>query len=106
MAQKTDNNSDDILWITELLSQKWMMPILHSMCSCGSAMRFSDLEKSLPEINANILSQRLSELEKAELVTRLVSNEKPISVSYQLTKKAGELKKIFINLTNWSEKWK
>jgi len=108
MEKKISHNhvhSDDIMEMHQMISQKWVTCILHSMCACGGTMRFSDIEKSLPYINANILSQRLSDLEKQGLVERVVTNNKPVQINYKLTPKAAELKKIFKELARWSQKW-
>ena len=89
----------------ELLSKKWTLFILKSFCTCSKPMRFSELEQSIEGINANVLSQRLNELEEAGLISRTVKDTKPIQIEYNATKKAAELKKVFRELDSWSQKW-
>ena len=88
----------------EKLSRKWSMHILRSFTEQKS-LRFSEIMQSLPEINSRILSERLSELEEEELIERNVEKTKPITVTYKITEKGMELKKVFGCMMQWAKKW-
>ena len=91
--------------ILETLSKKWTLLILRDLNS-GDKKRFSEINKELSNINPRILSLRLKELEKAELLSRQRFNEIPPRVEYELTQKGKELLKCFRYLDNWVVKWK
>src|SRR3989338_3972382 len=80
--------------ILETLSKKWTLLILRDLNS-GDKKRFSEINKELSNINPRILSLRLKELEKAELLSRQRFNEIPPRVEYELTQKGKELLKCF-----------
>ena len=95
----------DIVEILARLSQKWTLAILHTMCNRGGSIRFSELKDAIPNINATVLSQRLSMLEAEGLIVRTVEDTKPIGIQYTLTEKAQELKTIFVALGKWADRW-
>jgi DNA-binding HxlR family transcriptional regulator len=90
--------------ITELISKKWVLLIMH-VIAAGGETRFSEIEEQLPDINPAILSDRLSELEKKGLVERIVTKTKPVSIHYQMTEKADDLIRVFHPLAEWAQKW-
>lgn len=90
--------------ITELISKKWVLLIMHVIAESGET-RFSEIEERLPDINPGILSDRLSELEEKGLVERVVTETKPVSIHYQMTEKADELISVFHPLAEWARKW-
>lgn len=73
--------------------------------SDNKTMRFSDIKKRLPDINARILSERLSELEEKDLITRKIVESKPITIEYEITEKGMDLKKVFDAFCSWAKKW-
>ncbi len=90
--------------LIETISRKWVLMIIKTMCE-HHKMRFSDIQKCLPDINSRILSARLSELEKEGFLDRVVEDSKPIAISYELTQKALDLKKVFHVFMDWAKKW-
>ncbi len=68
-------------------------------------LRFSDISDRLPDINSRILSERLGELEAEGLIVRTVEDTKPVTISYTITAKGMDLKKIFDGFVSWSKKW-
>lgn len=73
----------------ELLSGKWKIVILRSLYLHGT-MRFKDVLETSGGITPKVLSKELQQLEENLLITRTVNNTKPVTVSYALTKHAGE----------------
>jgi DNA-binding HxlR family transcriptional regulator len=84
----------------ELIGERWAMLILREL-TYGSR-RFSELKADLPGISANVLTQRLIELEERGLVrkTRLPP---PASVQvYEATPWALEVAPVIGNLGKWA----
>lgn len=61
--------------------------------------------EALPELNTRILSERLTEFEKEGLITRSVKHTKPITISYEITKKGMALQSVFDSFVVWCKKW-
>ncbi len=74
--------------------------------STKEPIRFNDLKKALPGISNTVLSDRLKELEKANLISKKVYAEIPLRVEYTLTRQAKELENILDILGKWVSKWK
>lgn len=66
-------------------------------------MRYSDLEKQIPEISQRMLSRDLRKLEKNGILTRTVINDTPIKVEYKLTMGGVNLGAILHSLYAWEQ---
>lgn len=86
------------------LSKKWTLLILRELHNNGTK-RFNDLIREMENISPRILSKRLKELEKLELVSKKRFNETPPRVEYSLTNKGKELIKCFKYLDIWVKKF-
>ena len=64
-------------------------------------IRFNELRQLIPGISANVLSERLDELEKLELVKRTLSNDSSQHLGYILNDECENLKKILTELDEW-----
>ncbi|QLL70177.1 helix-turn-helix domain-containing protein [Lactobacillus sp. 3B(2020)] len=82
---------------------KWKIPILIQL-RANPQMRFSDLQRSLPEITKKMLSQTLRELEEDDLVDRKVYPTIPPKVEYSLSKHGKELEPTLDTLHVWGLK--
>ncbi|MEM3827952.1 MAG: helix-turn-helix domain-containing protein [Conexivisphaerales archaeon] len=61
--------------------------------------KFNELEELLtPKINRRTLARRLVELERAGLIARRVSPDRPPSTMYELTRKGKEVLRLIIKL--------
>ena len=86
----------------ELIGERWAMLILREL-AYGSR-RFSELKADLPGISANVLTQRLTELEGRGLVVRK-KLPPPASVQvYEATPWALEVAPVIGNLGKWAAK--
>lgn len=84
----------------ELVGERWAMLILREL-AYGSK-RFSDLRADLPGISANVLTQRLAELEDRGLVRKL-RLPPPASVQvYEATPWALEVMPVIGKLGKWA----
>ena len=79
---------------------KWKIPIILYLLK-NQTMRFSDLQKVLPEISKKMLSKNLKELEEDDLITRTVYPTVPPKVEYSLTEHGKELEDIIDSLHKW-----
>ncbi|MDO8648209.1 MAG: helix-turn-helix domain-containing protein [Candidatus Peregrinibacteria bacterium] len=90
--------------ILEKVSKKWSLLILRALTQ-EKKLRFCKLEESLPDINARILCERLSELEREGLIARTVETSKPVCVTYAITRKGMDLRAVFEGFALWAKKW-
>jgi len=87
----------------ELIGRRWCGPITRSLL--GGPLRFSELERALPGITARALTQRLRELEEAEVVARIVEPASPVRVTYELTPKGRALDEVVEAIEGWAHDW-
>src|SRR5579871_3130901 len=73
----------------EIVGNKWTALILRDLT--GGPKRFTELEKSVGNINPRTLSQRLDDLETYGIVTKHTFAEVPPRVTYHLTTKGHDL---------------
>src|SRR5690348_10640360 len=92
------NENSDKIW--EVLTKRWNLKIIRHL-ELDVVIRFNELKQSISGISANVLSDRLDELEKLGLVKRIVSDKTPLRVGYMLTDVCNNLKKIVLNLDEW-----
>lgn len=69
--------------IMGLFRSKWALSVLLALSD--GELRFNELKRAIGSAPSNTLSERLSELEDANLVTRTIRDESPPSVYYELT---------------------
>lgn len=84
----------------ELMGKAHTIAILHELTVESRPWRFNELKDRL-NVSPNTLSERLSELADADLVTRHAYNEIPPRVEYDATPKACELESVFDDLHDW-----
>lgn len=69
--------------ILDKIGDKWTVLIILSLCD--RTLRFSELQRSIPDISKRMLTQSLRTLERDGLVTRTVHPVSPPRVDYRLT---------------------
>jgi len=57
--------------VSSLIGKKWMLPILLEIGKFESR-RYSEIKKTVPGITPKILSLRLKELEKEEMISKKI----------------------------------
>src|SRR5579864_2597611 len=87
----------------ELVGRRWTGVILRALFS--GAERFSDLAATVPGMSDRLLSERLKELEAADIVQRVVIPATPVRVEYHLTAKGRALRPVVDALATWAEEW-
>lgn len=84
----------------EFLGKRWNGVILGTLLE--GAASFSELRRAVTGISDSVLSERLSELSTAGLVSRAVDEGPPIAVAYALTKSGAALLPALTELTTWA----
>lgn len=87
----------------QIIGSKWTALILRDLAS--GPKRFSELEKSVGNINPRTLSQRLDELETQGILTRHVYTEVPPRTEYSLTEKGQDLIPVLRQMAAWGTKY-
>ena len=87
----------------QIIGNKWTALILRDL-STGSK-RFSELEKSVGNINPRTLSQRLDDLEEHGIITRQTFAEVPPRCEYTLTEKGRDLIPVLKQMATWGTKY-
>lgn len=90
----------NILNIQKLLGKKWSMLILEGIFNKKS-LSFNQLRNKLGRITNRVLATKLKSLEMYSLVHRKIIQEKPLLVSYSLTKKGKDYMKIIHTIKKW-----
>lgn len=75
---------------TQKLFSKWNLEILYILAFSKKA-RFSDLKKRLGGISSRTLSNKLKDLEASNYVLRMVADERPLRVDYELTEEGFKI---------------
>jgi len=86
-----------------ILRDAWTFMILRDLCS--EPKGFNQLKRSVKGISSRMLSEKLKFLEQEDILTRIVSNTRPIRVTYVLTEKGKDLGAIVNSMKEWGEKW-
>ena len=86
----------------ELIGKRWTALIIYQLLE--GPQRFNAIEQALP-ISGRLLSERLKELEKEEIVLREVFSEVPVRVEYSLTEKGRALEQTMRSIESWSKQW-
>jgi DNA-binding HxlR family transcriptional regulator len=81
---------------------RWKMPLLAHL-SGNETMRFSDLQRAIPQASQKMLTQHLRELERDGIVARIVYPEVPPRVEYRLTDLGRGLTPVFLALADWAD---
>ena len=84
----------------DLVGDRWAMPIMRELML--GPKRFTDLRASLPGISANVLTQRLEELEAASVLIRRRLPPPAASQIYELTQWGRESEILFQVLGRWA----
>ena len=85
-----------------MLEGRWKLLILFHLFG-GKTLRFSDLERAIPEITQKMLAQQLRQMEHDRILTRTVHPEVPPKVEYCLTEWGQSLCPALDKLLTWAE---
>src|SRR5882672_2724729 len=85
----------------ELLAEKWT-PLVVRELIMGSR-RFADIHRGVPQMSPTMLTRRLRELERAEVIVRRLSKDSKIE--YQLTHAGQALGPIVMDFATWGRRF-
>jgi DNA-binding HxlR family transcriptional regulator len=90
----------------ELLEGRWKLVIIHNLFGQEEAtspvMRFSELERAIPNVSQKMLIQQLRCLERDGIVQRTIHPQVPPKVEYQLTSIGDALRPTLRALLDWA----
>ena len=86
-----------------LLEGRWKLAILFHLFG-GKVMRFSDLERAIPNITQKMLGQQLRQLEADSIVARKVYPQVPPKVEYRLTDWGQSLCPALDAILKWADR--
>ena len=89
--------------LLELIGDKWTLLVVRDLLI--GHRTFKDLQSSAEKIPTNILADRLKRLEKNELVSRELYQERPKRYAYSLTPKGQDLEPVMMSMIIWSNKY-
>ncbi|MER7407239.1 helix-turn-helix domain-containing protein [Streptomyces sp. NPDC000070] len=101
-ARRPESGPCPITPVIDLVFGRWTTPVLWVLNHHGR-MRFTELQKLLPDCTPKVLTQRLRQLEHDGLVTRSYYAEMPPRVEYESTELARTLIPVFNALAEWSQ---
>lgn len=87
----------------KFLEGRWKLVILFRLFG-GKVLRFSELERSIPDISQKMLIQQLRQMEMDGIVTRVVHHQVPPKVEYGLTDWGQALCPALDALLTWADR--
>lgn len=70
----------------EFITKKWIIQIIWEL-ETYKGSNFNELKRAIKGISSNILSDRLKEMERHNIISRIVQNTHPPKVLYKLSEK-------------------
>lgn len=83
-----------------ILEGRWKLVILFHLFG-GKVLRFSDLERAIPQVSQKMLAQQLRQLEADGMIRRIVHPQVPPKVEYRLTDWGQSLCPSLDSLLKW-----
>lgn len=100
---KKDNPIDEtncpVKATMEIIDGKWKPIILYYLKE--GTQRFGELQRLIPHITKKMLTQQLRELERDEIIVRLVYHQVPPKVEYSLAEYGKTLKPVLEMMAIW-----
>jgi len=103
MTQGSYKQFCPVAMAAEILCTRWTVVLLRELI-VGST-RFNDLRRGVPRMSPALLSQRLKELEAANVISRTPSSTEPGVFEYHLTKAGRELEPLVRAFGVWGQRW-
>ncbi|MFB9994618.1 winged helix-turn-helix transcriptional regulator [Deinococcus oregonensis] len=87
----------------EVIGGRWTTLIINQLLE--GTKRYSELRNALTGVSPKTLTDKLRDLEKHGIVTRVVYPSVPPKVEYTLTVKGLELKEVIGAMQSWGSRW-
>ncbi len=91
------------VYAMDLFGRRWNGLILRVLCA--GELRYSELKQGVGDVSDAVLSLRLAELGRRQLVERRVSDDTPVRVSYRLTEMGQALAPVLDSIAEWADTW-
>lgn len=86
----------------EVLTERWTLLVLRELLMGSS--RFNEIQRGVPRMSSSLLSKRLRDLERSDLLTREpLQGER--GYAYRLTPAGEALGPLVVSLGTWSRDW-
>lgn len=95
--------AEDLKKALRTLEGRWKLLILFHLFDKGT-LRFSELERAIPDVTQKMLAQQLRQLEQDGIVSRKVYPEIPPKVEYSLTPWGQSMCPALDALLQWAAK--
>ena len=69
------------------IGDKWSLLVMHTLTQNNTAVRFSTLQKAIPDISQKVLTKTLRTLETDGFIVRTIYPEVPPRVEYSMTER-------------------
>jgi DNA-binding HxlR family transcriptional regulator len=102
MSMKKKKYNISVEATLEVIGGKWKCVILCHLTH--GKKRTSELKRLMPDITQKMLTQQLRELEEDGVINRIVYNQVPPKVEYELSEYGWSLQSILNALCDWGEK--
>ncbi len=103
MAQGSYKQFCPVAMAAEVLCTRWTVVLLRELVA-GST-RFNDLRRGVPRMSPALLSQRLKDLEAADIIRRTPSPTERDVFEYHLTTAGRELEPVVKAFGIWGQRW-
>ncbi|AYW47030.1 transcriptional regulator [Tetragenococcus osmophilus] len=87
----------------DIISGKWKPIILFHLME-NEKLRFSELQRAMPEITKKMLTSQLRELEYNGIIHREVYQQVPPKVEYSMTEYGNSLSPLMKSMRSWGMK--
>ena len=91
---------EEIRRAADLLERRWLLQILYA--AYAGATRFNEFRYAVGHVPPRTLAVRLSELERAGILERVVVDARPPHVEYRLTDVGRPLKAVIDAVSRWA----
>ena len=85
-----------------IIGKKWSIHIIRDLFKGKS--RFTEFLESNPHLSTKMLSLRLKELQKTDIIKKTIKSTTPVVIEYSLTEKGKNLNRILFQLAEFSLK--
>lgn len=92
-------NNCPVVYSLNKIGNKWKLLILHYIKQGNN--RYSTLQKVIPEISRQTLTNQLRELEEDGILQRIIYPQIPPKVEYTLTEMGHSLQPIINEMSKW-----
>jgi len=85
-----------------IVGKKWSINIIRDLFK--GKTRFTEFLESNPQLSTKMLSLRLKELQKLDIIKKTIKSTTPILIEYSLTQKGKSLNRLLFQLAEFSLK--